>query len=56
MTYDDENRMTGHYSTDTAAITTYLYDGDGLKKVEISGSGDRTTLIWDGTEYLQERD
>jgi len=36
-------------------MTTYLYDGDGMKKVEISG-GTRTTLVWDGSDYLQGRD
>ncbi len=29
-------------------------DGDGLKRSETNGSG-RTTLIWDGADYLQGR-
>jgi YD repeat-containing protein len=52
MTYDNENRMIvlNHNGT----RSTYTYDGDGLKRAEISASG-RTTLVWDGVEYLQER-
>lgn len=55
MAYDDENRMIGHYASQTDSFEATAYDGDGLKKVEIAKNGARTTLIWDGTEYLQER-
>lgn len=35
-------------------VTSYTYDGDGLKRSENTPSG-FTTLIWDGSEYLQGR-
>lgn len=38
----------------TVVTYTYTYSGDGLKRSEITGSG-RTTMIWDGSEVLQER-
>jgi hypothetical protein len=53
MAYDKENRLSEHRQNE--AVNTFLYDGDGLKLVEISGST-RTTLVWDGTDYLQGRD
>ena len=51
MAYDKENRLSEHRQN--AAIDTYLYDGDGLKRVEIEGAS-RTTLVWDGSDYLGE--
>ena len=52
MLYDKENRLLRHEQG--ASIVAYLYDGDGLKRVELV-HGNRTTLVWDGTDYLQER-
>jgi len=37
-----------------AALITYAYDSDGCKKVENVG-GSLSTIIWDGTDYLQVR-
>ncbi|MEI7575551.1 MAG: hypothetical protein WCK51_01565 [Armatimonadota bacterium] len=37
-----------------AALNTYTYDSDGFKKVE-NVSGILSTIIWDGTDYLQVR-
>jgi hypothetical protein len=34
--------------------TTYAYDSDGFIKVENVG-GSLSTIIWDGTDYLQVR-
>jgi len=49
--YDAASRTTG--KTDPGALAQgCAYDGDGLKRSETSGSG-RTTLIWDGGDYLQ---
>ena len=31
-----------------------IYDGDGLKRAEIDATT-RTTIIWDGSDYLQGR-
>jgi len=52
MLYDKENRLIWHKTG--AAVNTMTYDGDGLKRNEIAGSG-RTTLVWDATDYLQAR-
>lgn len=52
MLYDKENRLIWHKTG--AVVNTMTYDGDGLKRNEIAGSG-RTTLVWDGTDYLQAR-
>jgi len=32
-----------------------LYHGDGLNRVEIASGNARTTFVWDGRDYLQER-
>ena len=50
MQYDKENRLV--LSQEAAQTSTYQYSGDGLKRVEIV-SGAVTTLVWDGTDYLQ---
>jgi len=52
MAYEKENRLSRHESG--GVISTYQYDGDGKKRVELV-SGARTTLIWDGEDYLQGR-
>ena len=52
MGYDKENRLQRY--EDGEKIATYLYDGDGLKRVELV-NGVRTTIVWDGTDYLQIR-
>lgn len=35
--------------------STYTYDGDGLKRSSQEVTSGRTTLVWDGTDYLQGR-
>jgi hypothetical protein len=35
-------------------LSTYAYDGDGLKRVEIV-DGSATTLVWYGEDYRQGR-
>ena len=52
MAYDKENRQIVH--TIGTTVTSYTYSGDGLKRSEITGSG-RTTMIWDGSEVLGEK-
>ena len=53
MVYDIENRLVRHESG--GVVTSYTYQGsDGLKRSEQVGVA-RTTLVWDGDEYLQER-
>ena len=53
MTYDEENRMSRLESG--AVISTYVYDGDNLKRTE-RVDGSVTTIVWDGADYLQEID
>jgi YD repeat-containing protein len=55
MVYDKENRLIVHHDLVSGDRVTYTYSGDGLKRSEITSSG-RTTLVWDGSEYLQGRD
>ena len=52
LTYDKENRLSRHENGGT--VSTYSYDGDGLKRAEIV-AGAVTTLVWDGSDYLQGR-
>ena len=52
MSYDKENRMVK--IVDIGGVTTYTYSGDGLKRSEEDGDG-LVTLVWDGSEYLEER-
>ena len=52
MSYDKENRLSNHLQGGTS--TTYTYSGDGLKRVE-NVAGSVTTLVWDGSDYLQGR-
>ena len=53
MTYDEENRMSRLESG--AVVSTYVYDGDNLKRTE-RVDGSVTTIVWDGADYLQEID
>ncbi len=52
MTYDKENRL--QVLDHNGAKTTYTYVGNGQKRSE-NVSGALTTIVWDGTDYLQER-
>jgi hypothetical protein len=45
---------TGGTARDNLTDATYTYGPDGLKRGELTGSS-RTTLAWDGDEYLQAR-
>lgn len=49
MTYDNMLRLNCHIATSTYA--TYTYAADGLKRYEDTSTG-RTTIIWDGDDYL----
>ncbi|MDI9640029.1 hypothetical protein QM565_30435 [Geitlerinema splendidum] len=55
MSYDYENRVKVHHDVTSGEKTTYTYSADGLKRSERSGSN-ITTLVWDGSDYLQGRD
>ena len=39
---------------DGSNVVTYTYVADGLKRTEVTGNG-TTTLVWDGSDYLQGR-
>ena len=53
MSYDKENRLVKHQST-ANSVATYLYGLDGLRAVE-DVDGGFTTLVWEGSDYLQGR-
>jgi YD repeat-containing protein len=53
MSYDNENRLREHRNGST--ITTFAYQYDGMKRTESTGAS-RTTIVWDGSDYLQGRD
>ncbi len=48
-----ENRMK-EIANPLATVTSYAYSGDGLKRSEIKNGG-VTTMLWDGSDVLQER-
>jgi YD repeat-containing protein len=52
MAYDWENRLSVHENG--VAVASYLYYTDNMKAVENIG-GVLTTVIWDGSSYLQGR-
>jgi YD repeat-containing protein len=52
MQYDYENRLSFYLDSSNAA--TYLYYTNNMKAIELL-NGARTSLIWDGTDYLQGR-
>ena len=59
MAYDEENRMT--LLDSSTQVSTFAYDGDNLKRLEIGTDVSQdpptlavTTLLWDGTDYLGE--
>lgn len=61
MVYDKENLEIA--SRQGESVVSYTYSGDGLKRSEIvpdlssdPPSLSITTLVWDGSEYLQGRD
>jgi YD repeat-containing protein len=54
MFYDKENRLIRH-AQDEVEDSIFTYDGDGLKRTENDGTAEVTTLVWDGSDYLQGR-
>jgi len=52
MAYDFENRLVSYLAPGESV--TYTYSADGLKRLELV-NGVATTLVWDGTNYLQGR-
>ena len=52
MVYDQENRMTVHQ--DGATLNTFTYEPNGMKHTEKLAAV-TTTLVWNGSDYLQGR-
>ena len=52
MSYDQANRLILH--VDGSTFTTYTYQPNGMKRSEVSGAA-ITTIVWDGSDYLQGR-
>lgn len=51
--YDGENRM--KTASANAGMSTYTYQGDGLRRSKQEPGASLTTMVWDGSDYLQER-
>ncbi len=55
MEYDKENRLAiVRINPGALNVYTYTYSGDGPKRAEVT-SLTWTTLVWDGSDYIQER-
>ena len=52
--YDNENRLVTIVNAD-ATRSSYTYDGDGLRRSKQEPGGSLTTMVWDGSEYLQAK-
>jgi len=56
FSYDAENRLIGASQGSTPVnIATYVYDGDGKKRISAESGTGLTTLVWDGDDYLLGR-
>jgi YD repeat-containing protein len=53
--YDRENRLS-EVAYPAGTISTYSYGGDGLRRTKQDPGSGVITVVWDGTDYLQERD
>jgi YD repeat-containing protein len=52
--YDPENRLL--FATSSSAVSSYTYQGyDGLRRSWQELGTSLTTIVWDGSDYLQER-
>ena len=56
-TWDPENRLIGiqFKQKSSSGLSTYTFSGDGLRRTAQDQGSALTTMIWDGTDYLQER-
>lgn len=52
--YDDENRLTG-IQFPAGTLSTYSYNGDGLRRNAFEVGSTLPTFIWDGSDYLMEK-
>ena len=52
--YDDENRMTKITHPD-ATLSTYTYAGDGMRRTVHEPGTTVKTMVWDGSDYLLEK-
>lgn len=56
--YDNENRLTVVKTpggVGLPGLSTYTYDGQGLRRSAHESGGSLTTYIWDGDDYLMEK-
>lgn len=53
LAYDKENRLSTQAQPDGTSAT-YGYQPDNMKRIELV-SGTLTTLVWDGSNYLEGR-
>lgn len=52
--YHGQNRLTKVLNPD-GTISTYTYGGDGPRRSAQEPGKPVTTMVWDGSDYLQER-
>jgi YD repeat-containing protein len=52
--YDGENRLIKLTNPD-GSVVTHTYQGDGLRRSKQDPGQKPTTFVWDGSDYLQER-
>ncbi|MEQ1824130.1 MAG: hypothetical protein ABL949_16595 [Fimbriimonadaceae bacterium] len=53
-TFDKENRLIGQL-VGASTRSTYTFDGDGQRRTAHENGGTLTTMIWDGTDCLGEK-
>jgi YD repeat-containing protein len=53
MSFDKENRLAQQQQPD-GTMATYTYQPDNMRRLELV-SGTPTTLVWDGSNYLEGR-
>ena len=52
--YENENHLT-LIQFPAGTLSTYSYNGDGLRRSAFEAGSTLTTFIWDGSDYLMEK-
>ena len=55
LNYDKENRLSAHFDAG-GTVTTNIYDPLGKKRAWAKSTGTRSTIVWDGEDYVQVRE
>lgn len=56
-TWDPESRLTGIVwkQKSSSGLSTYTFSGDGLRRSAQEQGGALATMVWDGSDHIQER-